>query len=314
RGNARHLLDLERANEEVCLHYYGKGEVFHLVLSDRLRAHLQSTLQSAEKPASDVRVYDTGGDLECPSAGGFNWRALASGKLDVETKTTQGETATVENSSSIGAVSWTSNRPADNWQVFLGREIRQVSTGAAGAAQGGHGNVIQLVYYDSQAPQGADTIAAGPAGSTSDVTENPEDPAGWTPEEFAENRTFGLKIENADDDSNITVLKVLGDRKRAWRGAGWTGEGETAYPELTKDFGERAYSKAHRFVLKMYDINKDESCRKFEAAFFETFPKRKPPSDKVVFLEAEDGCRGTPCPAKLPGGRGDRSSIFGGMF
>merc|ERR1712224_668299 len=70
------------------------------------------------------------------------------------------------------------------------------------------------------------------------------------------------------------------------------------YTLLADRFGKTAFSKAHLFVLQYYTTEAEMENR--GADFFETFGEidgeRRAPTQEVVFFEAQDGCKGTPCP------------------
>ena len=46
----------------------------------------------------------------------------------------------------------------------------------------------------------------------------------------------------------------------------------------------------------MYTADSQSEAKNPGSQFFEKFPQGSPPTSQVVFLEAEDGCKGTPTP------------------
>merc|ERR1712062_718515 len=54
--------------------------------------------------------------------------------------------------------------------------------------------------------------------------------------------------------------------------------------------------KAHRFALQLYSADSQSEASRPGTLYFEMFPGNQPPTTNVVFLEAEDGCKGTPTP------------------
>jgi len=113
-----------------------------------------------------------------------------------------------------------------------------------------------------------------------------EDPEGWTPEEVTENYKFWRAIEQ--DHQPVGVA----DGVRQFR--------QNIAEELGGTFRERwgsaVTTKAHRFVLQMYTAESQKEAKNPGSQFFEKFPQGAPPTSQVVFLEAEDGCKGTPTP------------------
>ncbi|CAD7956141.1 unnamed protein product [Amoebophrya sp. A120] len=235
----------------------------------------------------------------------------------VMTEAIQGFPTWTRGSSGDAPPSASTNRvaAADNRLVFLGREVRQVCNPDLEASSS-TGLVIQLVLaptYETEIQQeSTDGLKA--------YLE--QEPAAWTAEEIEENQLFGTAVEQQGFDPdcapasplapNVAVVKVLSDRKhRHWRGEGISGATATPsessgtcpttrpYPGLYRDFGSNAYSKAHRFVLRLYDTEAEWKKALTEGKVFEKFgdyPKKRPETREIVYLEAEDGCKGTPSP------------------
>lgn len=113
-----------------------------------------------------------------------------------------------------------------------------------------------------------------------------EDPEGWTDEEMEENFKFWQAIhkdgESVGDADGLRQFrddiasKIGGTFKERW--------------------GSAVTTKAHRFALQMYTAESQSEARNAGGRFFEMFPGGRPPTDQVVFFEAEDGCKGTPTP------------------
>jgi len=113
-----------------------------------------------------------------------------------------------------------------------------------------------------------------------------EDPEGWTTEEMTENYNFWRAIEH--DHQSVGQA----DQVRQFR--------QNIADELGGTFlarwGSGVTTKAHRFVFQMYTADSQSEAKNPGSHFFEKFPQGSPPTTQVVFVEAEDGCKGTPTP------------------
>mmetsp|Transcript_137659 Transcript_137659/g.294231 ORF Transcript_137659/g.294231 Transcript_137659/m.294231 type:complete len:333 (+) Transcript_137659:56-1054(+) len=110
-----------------------------------------------------------------------------------------------------------------------------------------------------------------------------EDPEGWTVDEMQENRKFAEAIRGG-----MSVGEA--DQYRQFR----HGVAHALGGDFMRRFGEGVTTKAHRFALQMYSSESQSEANNPGARFFEMFPGGKPPTETVMFIEAEDGCKGTP--------------------
>lgn len=152
---------------------------------------------------------------------------------------------------------WTSSDSgADAEHIFYGREIRDAPNTL-------YGNAIHL--------------SLGPH----------EDPEGWTSQEMAENHNFWKAI--AQDGQSVGVADGAA---RHFRTNIATELGGT----FKQRWGSGVTTKAHRFALQMYTAESQGEANNPGGRFFEMFAQGMPPTRQVVFVEAEDGCKGTPTP------------------
>lgn len=111
------------------------------------------------------------------------------------------------------------------------------------------------------------------------------DPEGWSVDEMNENRNFskaileGMPVVTADQAYRHFRREVA----------------PTLGSDFKKQYGAGITTKAHRFALQMYSASSPQ-VNQPEDQYFEMFPGAKPPTENVMFLEAEDGCKGTPSP------------------
>eukprot|EP00931_Biecheleriopsis_adriatica_P085734 TRINITY_DN60555_c0_g1_i1.p1 TRINITY_DN60555_c0_g1~~TRINITY_DN60555_c0_g1_i1.p1 ORF type:complete len:357 (-),score=54.35 TRINITY_DN60555_c0_g1_i1:12-1043(-) len=115
-----------------------------------------------------------------------------------------------------------------------------------------------------------------------------EDPEGWTSAEMAENFEFWQAIH--EDGQSVAAADGL----RSFRKNIASQIGKT----FMQRWGTQITTKAHRFTLQMYNAETQNEANNPGGLFFETFPNGMPPTAEVVFFEAEDGCKGTPMPAR----------------
>lgn len=115
-----------------------------------------------------------------------------------------------------------------------------------------------------------------------------EDPEGWTSAEMDENRKFGNAILNG-------MSVGAADQYRQFR----KGVAPALGSDFVNQFGAGVTTKAHRFALQMYSADSQSEAHEPGSFYFEMFSGGKPPTANVLFLEAEDGCKGTPTPKAL---------------
>lgn len=113
-----------------------------------------------------------------------------------------------------------------------------------------------------------------------------QDPEGWTHEEMKENFDFWQAIHKSGDSVGVA------DSLRQFR----DDIAKEVGGSFEKRWGAGVTTKAHRFTLQLYTVDSQSEGQNSGSQFFEMFEGAKPPTSKVVFFEAEDGCKGTPTP------------------
>lgn len=114
-----------------------------------------------------------------------------------------------------------------------------------------------------------------------------EDPEGWTNEEMNENFKFWQAVhEDGKSVGEADGLRQFRDNIASKIGG-----------TFLERWGAAVTTKAHRFALQLYTVQSQSEAHNPGGHFFEMFPGGSPPTAQAVFLEAEDGCKGTPTPA-----------------